>query len=114
MSGLEIMMLSPEFGSAAQVESGDFAFLAEQGFRSVINNRPDGEGGVEQPRSDSLASAASHAGIEYAYLPVIPSEITPEVVAQFAMLLATLPKPILAFCKSGGRANRLYQLASGA
>jgi len=33
---------------------------------------------------------------------------TPQEIAQFARLLAELPKPILAFCRSGTRSGKLY------
>jgi len=36
---------------------------------------------------------------------------TPDEVAQFAALLATLPKPVLAFCRSGTRSGKLFQAA---
>ena len=41
-----------------------------------------------------------------------PALQTPEEIARFAELLATLPKPILAFCRSGTRSGKLYRAAS--
>jgi uncharacterized protein (TIGR01244 family) len=78
----------------------------------VINSRPDGEGGAEQPLSAELAVAAESAGITYAYLPVVPSEVDDDDVKRFAALLKSMPKPVLAFCKTGGRAAKLYRLAT--
>jgi protein tyrosine phosphatase (PTP) superfamily phosphohydrolase (DUF442 family) len=43
---------------------------------------------------------------------VHPALQTPEEIARFAELLATLPKPILAFCRSGTRSGKLYRAAS--
>jgi protein tyrosine phosphatase (PTP) superfamily phosphohydrolase (DUF442 family) len=37
---------------------------------------------------------------------------SPEEIARFAELLKTMPKPILAFCRSGARSTRLYVAAS--
>ena len=34
-------------------------------------------------------------------------------IASFAELLASLPKPILAFCRSGTRSGKLYRAATG-
>jgi protein tyrosine phosphatase (PTP) superfamily phosphohydrolase (DUF442 family) len=39
---------------------------------------------------------------------------TPEEIARFGELLDTLPKPILAFCRSGTRSGKLFRAATGA
>ena len=48
-----------------------------------------------------------------AFLPVSPSVQSPEEIARFAALLAELPKPILAFCRSGTRSGKLFRAATG-
>ena len=53
--------------------------------------------------------AAKAAGLAYAYLPVDPSVQTPQEIARFAQLLKAMPKPVLAFCRSGNRSTRLYK-----
>lgn len=108
---LSFESLNADFAVAPQLEPAHMTEAAAAGFRSVINNRPDLEGGASQPASDSIAQAAAAAGLEYAYLPVIPSDIKPGDVAAMAALIDRLPKPVLAFCRSGARAARLYQLA---
>lgn len=85
--------------------------VAKAGFRSVINNRPDAEGGPQQPPSEALQGAAAAAGIEYAHLPVTPNAIRGEDVERFAELVHRLPKPIVAFCRTGSRARALYEAA---
>ena len=50
--------------------------------------------------------------MEFAYLPVISGAITPDQVQKMADLLESLPKPILAFCRSGARSTNLYHLAN--
>ena len=52
--------------------------------------------------------------VAYAFLPVQPAVQTPQEVARFAELLAALPKPILAFCRSGARSGKLYRAATQA
>lgn len=83
------------------------------GFKSVINNRPDHEEGPNQPTSVAIEAAAKAAGLSYAFLPVSPGYQSPEEIAGFAKLLANLPKPILAFCRSGTRSGKLYRAATG-
>lgn len=87
------------------------AEAAAAGIRSVINNRPDFEGGPDQPTSAVMAAAAIAAGLEYRFLPVNGGYQSPEEVATFAQLLASLPTPILAFCRSGARSSNLYAAA---
>ncbi len=102
---------NPNFGTAGQIEPSDVDQIAKQGYKSIINNRPDGEEGPEQPSNASIAAMAKEHGLEYAYLPVVSGAITPEQVVEMAKLLKAMPQPILAFCRSGARSTFLYQLA---
>lgn len=108
-----LQQLSADVCVAAQLSPADMATAAGNGFRSVVNNRPDMEGGPGQPTSQALAAAARAAGLEYAHLPVNPGAHSPEDIARFAELLASLPKPVLAFCRSGTRSGNLYRAATG-
>jgi len=112
MNEIPIQQLSADYCVAPQLGPEAMAALAERGFRSVINNRPDHEGGASQPTSTEIEAAALAAGLAYAYLPVAPSYQSPEEIARLAELMQTLPKPILAFCRSGARSGRLYQAAT--
>jgi uncharacterized protein (TIGR01244 family) len=78
----------------------------------VINNRPDFEEGPHQPTNASIEAAAKAAGLQYRYLPVNSAYQSPEEIAAFAQLLKELPRPILAFCRSGARSTRLFVAAS--
>ncbi len=106
-----VQQLSADVCVAPQLEPSAMAWAAQAGFKSVINNRPDFEEGPDQPTSAAMEAAAQAAGLAYAFLPVSPGYQSPEEIAGFATLLATLPKPILAFCRSGTRSGRLYRAA---
>lgn len=108
-----VQQISPDICVAPQLEPAAMAWAAQNGFKSVINNRPDFEGGPDQPTHAQMEAAALAAGLKYAYLPVNPAEHTPQEIARMAELLAELPKPILAFCRSGARSGRLYRAATG-
>lgn len=108
---LPISCHNEQFGTLGQIDPSHLAEIAHQGYKSVINNRPDGEGGPEQPSNASIQMEAEKLGLHYAYLPVISGAFTPEQVLEMARLLKTLPGPILAFCRSGARSTNLYQLA---
>ena len=103
--------LSPEVSATAQLDESAMALLAQSGFKSVINNRPDHEGGPDQPTSAALERAAAAQGLAYAHLPVSPAFQSPEEAARLRDLLDTLPKPILLFCRTGTRSGKLFQAA---
>ncbi|MBI5268772.1 MAG: TIGR01244 family phosphatase [Burkholderiales bacterium] len=97
---------------APQLDAAAMAEVARLGFRSVVNNRPDFEGGADQPTSADVEAAARAAGLEYRFLPVNGAWQSPEQIAAFGALLAELPRPLLCFCRSGARSTRLYLSAT--
>lgn len=103
--------MSEQVGFAGQIGPEHISQVVEKGFKSVINNRPDMEGGPEQPTSAELETIARAAGLDYVYQPVIAGQISEVDVRTFANHFNELPKPILMFCRSGNRSNNLYQLA---
>lgn len=109
MSLPELKQLGEEVWTSPQIQAEDFAELASKGFRTVINNRPDNEE-IDQPLSDALRTAAAKAGITYDYLPIVASQITPQQVDTFAQQLRDLPKPLLAFCRTGNRCSIMWSL----
>ena len=113
MSAPVVQQLSADVCVAPQLDPAAMAWAAQAGFKSVINNRPDFEGGPDQPTSAAMQAAATSAGLRYAFLPVQPAVQTPEEIAAFSKLLSELPKPILAFCRSGTRSGKLYRAATG-
>ena len=113
MNAPQVQQLSADLCVAPQLDPAAMAWAAQAGFKSVINNRPDFEGGPEQPTSAAMQAAALAAGLQYAFLPVAPSMQTPQEIARFAELLNALPKPVLAFCRSGTRSGKLYHAATG-
>jgi uncharacterized protein (TIGR01244 family) len=114
MSAPAVQQLSADVCVTGQLDPAAMAWAAQAGFKSVVNNRPDFEGGLDQPTSAAMQQAAEAAGLAYAFLPVQPAVQTPQEVARFAELLAALPKPILAFCRSGARSGKLYRSATSA
>ena len=84
-----------------QIALADVEEAARQGFRLIINNRPDGEDSF-QPASAEMESAAAAAGLAYAHLPVRGGP-TPEQVETQRKLLEQADGPVLAFCRSGTR-----------
>jgi uncharacterized protein (TIGR01244 family) len=103
-----INALSPHFAVAPQLAPSDLVQVAAAGYKSVIINRPDYEGGPGQPTAAAVSKAAQELGLRVAYQPVVSGAITNADVARFAELLSTLPGPVLAYCRSGTRCSNLY------
>jgi uncharacterized protein (TIGR01244 family) len=111
MSPLPLRAVTQDICVAPQLTPAAMAEAAAAGFRSVVNNRPDFEHGPDQPTNAEIEAAARAAGLEYRHLPVAGGYQSPEEIAQFADMLKALPRPLLAFCRSGGRSERLTMAA---
>lgn len=105
-----VRTITPDFSVSAQVDPDDLQSLADAGFRSIISNRPDDED-PGQPDWSEIEAAAKAVGLEARHIPVIPGAIGSDDVANFATALDEMPRPILAFCRSGTRAASLWGLA---
>lgn len=107
---MEIKPLTSDFSVGPQIASGDIAALAKRGFRSLLSNRPDGEA-PDQPEWALLKAEAVEHGMKTAHAPVVASAISDSDVASFRNMLKVLPRPVIAFCRTGTRAVMLWALA---
>lgn len=110
---IEIKRLTPEVSVSRQPAREDFPRLKELGFRAVINNRLEGEAHGTEPDVEEEKALAEANGLAYVHLPVTGGTLTdPATIDAFALLLDTLPKPILAHCAGGTRSAVLWALAN--
>jgi sulfide:quinone oxidoreductase len=93
-----------------QIRASDLPALRAAGCRAVICNRPDGEG-PDQPTFVEIEAAARAQGLDARYLPVESGKVSDADVAQFKAALASLPGPVLAYCRSGMRSATLWALS---
>lgn len=108
---IDIKHISTGFSSCPQLTVEQVPEAIQAGFRTIINCRPDGEGGAEQPLSEDIRQAVEAQGGSYVHIPIVPGQLTQAQVDELAGLLPELPLPILGFCKGGVRATNLYQHA---
>lgn len=101
--------LSETFSIAAQIRPEDLAYIVEMGFRSIICNRPDGEA-EDQPEAFELRRLAYESGLKFANVPVIATAIDETDVLAFEQAFEELPKPVIAFCRTGIRSATLWSL----
>ncbi len=106
---LTITKHTDDFATAPQVMVEEMKEVVALGFKTLINNRPDGEA-ADQPTHEQVKEAAAVFGLHYIFLPVVSSQVG-IAAAEFGKLLAAAPKPALAFCRSGTRSTMLYQTA---
>lgn len=109
---LQLTPITDAFSVAAQLSATDVQDVVDAGFKSIIINRPDYEGGPDQPTAADVTAAAQQAGLTVQYQPVVSGNITPQDIQQFAALLKEMPAPVLAYCRSGGRCSQLFQAAT--
>ncbi len=106
---LDVRPLVDGLSVSPQVTEQDIRDAHKAGFRTIINNRPDGE----EPGQLSSAEAGQLArdlGLTYIYQPATGPTLE-LVAADFAGALDTAPGPILAHCRSGTRCTILWALA---
>lgn len=108
---MDIKTLSPALSVCPQITPNDVAALAAAGFKSIVCNRPDGEG-ADQTNFSDIERVAQALGLATHYLPVVSGKVSAEDGVAFGRLLATLPAPVLAYCRSGTRSSTLWALCN--
>ena len=111
----EFRRVTDAFATSPQIELADVARAAQEGYRLLISNRPDGET-PDQPSAAQGAEAAAAAGLAFRHIPVQGGP-TPGQVDAMRQAVAEADGPVLAFCRSGTRSIvtwALGQAASGA
>jgi sulfide:quinone oxidoreductase len=103
----EPIRVTDELSVTAQPSAADIRRFAELGYRTIINNRPDGE----EPGQLSAAEAKAQAEavhLAYVHLPIKVGQIAPADVDAFHRALKKSPRPVLAHCKTGTRSYFLW------
>ena len=107
---MEIRKIDDDYSVSPQIEAEDVDIISLLGFRSIVCHRPDHEQ-AEQPEFAPIAERAAHLGIETRHIPVPSTGLTDEAIAGMAQALGDLPRPILAYCRSGARSTKIYEQA---
>lgn len=109
---MEIRQVAEGFAVSPQLSPDDIKALADEGFRSLLCNRPDGEA-PDQPTVAEIKAAAEQHGLAFRNVPVISGQLTPADIASFSSALDEMDKPIVAYCRTGTRSIQLWALAEG-
>jgi len=106
---MDLKKITEKTAVSPQITTQDIAAIKEAGFRAIICNRPDGEG-ADQPTFEEIEAAAKKVGLEAAYVPVTSGKVRDEDVESFGAALKDLPRPVLAYCRTGTRSATLWSL----
>jgi uncharacterized protein (TIGR01244 family) len=107
---MDIRQITPDYAVGPQIEPTDLAALAEAGFGTVINNRPDMEIDPDQ-QSAAMRAAAQAAGLAYVENPVINGGLTLDMVEAQGAAVAQAKGPVFAWCRSGTRSSIVWALS---
>lgn len=110
---MDIKKINSGLSVSPQIEIAELAEIAKLGFRSVICNRPDGEG-ADQPTFPEIEKKARAAGLQARYIPITPGKVQDDDATKFSDALTELPGPVLAYCRTGTRSATLWSLGEGA
>lgn len=99
---VEIRKVTDSFAVAPQITPDDVSKIAEAGYRTIVANRPDGEGGLEQPRMGSIRAAAEEHGLSFFAIPFSGAP-QPADIERVSSVLNEAPSPVLAYCRTGTR-----------
>lgn len=105
-----IRYIDSDYAVAGQLTPDHMKQLADAGFRSVVNNRPDGEDPTQTPDA-VMKAAAEAAGLQYAYVPVGAAFPVQDAAIHLKRELTRLPRPTLGYCRSGARSETVYRLS---
>lgn len=106
----DIRKVTDGFSVAPQINEDDLQQIADAGFKTIIANRPDGEGGVDQPRMGAIRAKAEALGLAFVAIPFSGAP-TPEVLERFGAAMSEAPSPVLAYCRTGTRSITAWALA---
>ena len=101
--------LTPTLAVSPQLSEADVAEAAKEGFRAIIDNRPDGEEGGQISAAE-MEKLAADQGMAFAHIPVLSGNVDDQSVERMADALASLDGPVLAYCRTGTRSATLWAL----
>ncbi len=105
---LRARQVAEDYWVSGQLYPEDMALAREQGFRSIVCNRPDGEA-ANQPTYREIAAAAEEQGLEHVYIPIGAATDFGEAARKLVAFLEDAPRPVLAYCRSGNRSTMLWR-----
>lgn len=92
-----------------QISLDDVALAAQNGFATIICNRPDGED-AGQLSADAVAQACAAHGLHFVHIPIAGSASHDQIEAMRLALVGSNGS-VLAYCRSGTRSTHAWARA---
>ncbi|MEW9799243.1 TIGR01244 family sulfur transferase [Alteromonas sp. CYL-A6] len=108
---MDIRNVTPQLSVAPQILPQDVHAVHAMGFKSIVCNRPDGEGN-DQPTFTEIQQEAEKLGMTCVYQPVTSGKVTLDDADTFVQSVQTLPGPTLAYCRTGTRSITLWAMSA--
>ena len=108
---MDIRRITDTYAVSPQIAPEDMAALAEAGFTTVIDNRPDAEVPPSH-RTAAMQAAAEAAGLTFVAIPVTHQGLNADMVHDQADAIAASVGPVLAYCASGTRCTVIWALGN--
>ncbi len=111
---MSIRQLSEDVAVCGQISPNDLDGIAMLGFKTIINNRPDGEE-PGQPSHADIEAKAKSLGLAVHHVPMnVGQPPPPAVVEAFNQIMESADKPVLAYCRSGNRSGQIFMVSQAA
>ena len=107
---MDIRKVNDTFSVCDQIGANNIALISSLGYKSIICNRPDGEAEF-QPLFAELQHLAEQNDMKMVYLPIAATGPTQTDAGTFAQVYKGLPKPVLAYCRTGNRSMATWTAA---
>ncbi|NKL35519.1 TIGR01244 family phosphatase [Rhizobium leguminosarum bv. viciae] len=104
---MPVTAISEKLSVSPQPSIEGIQSLRDQGFKTLINNRPDNED-TSQPNTRAESQEAKRCDLSYAFIPVTADTITEADVRAFQRAVDESDGPVLAHCQTGKRSLNLY------
>jgi len=102
--------LSPHFSVSPQIDEAAVERAAREGFRLIVDCRPDNEE-PEQPSFADVSAWAARRGLAAAHVPVTLATLDDRAVVEFDAAVGRADGPVLGYCKTGRRATAFWALS---
>ena len=94
---IQQMQINEQFTVGGQPAEGEFKHLAQDGFKTVVNLRTEGE--EDQPLSPAAErDKVRESGMEYVHFPVSMGEMSPALADEFRQRFPSFDAPVLVHC----------------
>jgi uncharacterized protein (TIGR01244 family) len=93
----------------SQLQPRDVYSMRRSGMNTIVDLRPDGEA-PDEPSHSQIEQAAKKTGLAFAYIPVPHESIPPAAVRELGDVIASSPKPVVLYCRTGRRSVRTFAL----